>query len=88
MAGEKGDTLMAYRQPRKADYTNISVPTHTDWLTIDQACAYMQVDRRTLNNYRNSGKIEVRKLGHTVRISKKSLDEFVASWPKGDIDNG
>ncbi len=51
----------------------------TEWLTTAQACAYLGVCRRTLQNMRHRKVIPVSRLSTgTVRYSRASLDKALS----------
>jgi excisionase family DNA binding protein len=48
------------------------------WLTPDEACAHLQVTRRTLERYRSAGLLRAYRLGSTsVRFRLTDLDALL-----------
>ena len=47
-----------------------------DWVTIDEACNFTQVTRKTLHNWRKKNKIKTRKDGSRVMVYKPDLEEI------------
>lgn len=50
------------------------LPRDDRWLTIQQACTECEVSRRTIYNWIEAGKLEVRRTaGGNLRIARRSL---------------
>lgn len=75
---------MPYKQNRKDEYAAGGLPQHTDWLTIDQAASYLQINREGLRKLRKAGVVTEHRLGNFIRFSKKQLDEVLANSTVND----
>lgn len=59
-------------------------PPASSWLTPDEACAYLQVTRRTLERYRAAEMLKAYRLGTTsVRFRLADLDDLLHPIPAG-----
>ncbi|MGN8225530.1 helix-turn-helix domain-containing protein [Gracilimonas sp. BCB1] len=48
-----------------------------DWLTTDEVMEMMNVSRRTVQNYRDEGKIPYTKEGRKILYPRKGIEEFL-----------
>jgi excisionase family DNA binding protein len=56
--------------------------TPTEWLTLDQACSYLNVSRRTLYRWRDHGIVTFHRLGpRQIRVSRQDLNDALSQVP-------
>jgi excisionase family DNA binding protein len=59
--------------------------THTDegrLLSVTQACEYLHCGKKKLYQLHKAGKVDMRKLGHSTRVTEASLRRLVNDLPR------
>jgi excisionase family DNA binding protein len=55
----------------------VEAQTEAAWLTYKQAQDYANIGRTTMTQLVSTGEVKAARVGRAVRISRRSLDEFM-----------
>jgi excisionase family DNA binding protein len=77
MAGMIGQAMAGAAQPPQA--AAAAAAAAPDVMTLSEAASYLKVSEGDVQGLVDSGDIKAKKIGSEVRISKKTLDDFLAS---------
>jgi len=57
-------------------------------LTVDEAAAFLRLDRKTVYRAITEETIPFRRLGRRIRLSRTALRAWLGAWDKGSSDGG
>ena len=60
-----------------SDSSQDNINPITEWLTIAEACKYLEISEQTMFRWMRSGKITYYKVGKSTRFKKEDLDKAI-----------
>ena len=72
-----------------ATINNTNKANHgSDYFTTDEICKCLKISRRTLQRYRDKGKIRYYQVGRIIRYSKKDIQNWIEIYAMELITKG
>jgi excisionase family DNA binding protein len=78
MAGMIGQAMSGATQPQ-GQQASAGAAAAPDVMTLPEAAAYLKVSEADVQGLVDSGDVKAKKIGSEIRISKKTLDDFLSS---------
>ena len=60
----------------------------SDYFTTDEVCKYLKISQRTLQRYRDKGRIRYYQVGRIIRYSKKDIQNWIEIYAMELITKG
>ena len=73
---EEVQPIVKAHKPKQAKET-ASSSRQSEWLTTDDVCAILKVTGRTVQNYRDEGKLAFRKTGQKIYYRREDVEEYI-----------
>jgi len=67
-------------QKKKSTIEVQPAPGKDDWLTTENVCAVLKVTARTVQNYRDDGKLPFRKTGRLIYYRREDVEAFITHY--------